>query len=146
MRDKFQVEVPLGRRYIGSGDQNRAAALDRQDLLIAQETWEKKNIERREAEEDREQGKHLEGDKTENSPSVNWAKSFLALESCLDWGTREWSLKEEKRPDQAGAQADHWAAELTQLPLIAGWVLVKRGDGRCRNYSDLTSRYCQDSK
>ena len=76
MRDKFQVDVPLGRRYIGSGDQNRAAALDRQDLLIAQKTRENNNVERHEPKKDWELGKDLERDmnwvvQNENSPSVN---------------------------------------------------------------------------
>ena len=76
MRDKFQVDVPLGRRYIGSGEQNRAAALDRQDLHIAQEMREMNNVERHEPKKDRELGKDLERDmkwdvQNENSPSVN---------------------------------------------------------------------------
>ena len=74
MRDKFQVDVPLGRRYIGSGDENRAAALDRQDLLIGKIYL--LNVERHEPKKDRELGKDLERDmnwvvQNENSPSVN---------------------------------------------------------------------------
>ena len=149
MRDKFQVEVPLGRRYIGSEDKNRAAPLDRQDLLIAQETYGKEKYWKAWTRGGQGARKGFGGRHQMGCPERVWSIGKLSkvfLGTLIMFRVRHKGKESLRREEAWSDWCSGWSLSCRAHATPAHCWMGSGEERRCRHYSDLTSRYCQDSK